>query len=171
MDGAVLLTGAPGSGKSSVLDALCTLLELDGVEHGAIESEQLTRGFPPLSNGLLAEQLGAALAIQRRAGRQLLLLAFTAESAAELDAVRAAAGAERTLAVCLRAPAPELAARLAEREPDRWPGKAGLIAHARELADLAPSLAGLDLAIDTSGRDAERVAGAVLAAMRRRGLA
>ena len=101
----------------------------------------------------------------------MLLLAFTAESADELDAVKAAAGAERTLAVCLRAPAPELAARLAEREPDRWPGKAGLIAHARELADLAPSLAGLDLAVDTCGRDAQRVAGAVLAAMRQRGLA
>jgi putative protein kinase ArgK-like GTPase of G3E family len=35
---ALLLVGAPGAGKSSVLAALGTLLELDGVQHGAIET-------------------------------------------------------------------------------------------------------------------------------------
>jgi hypothetical protein len=170
VNAALLLIGAPGAGKSAVLDALGSLLEAEGVEHGAIESEELARGLPPLANAILVEQLAADLAVQRRAGRRLFLIAFTAESASELRAALDAAGAERTLVVCLSAPAGVLAARLSEREPDRWPGKPALIAHARELAGTVPALTGTDLVIDTDGRDAEDVARAVLAAMRERGL-
>ncbi len=170
MTAALLITGAPGAGKSSVLDALCTLLELDGIEHGAIETEQLTRGVPTLGNELLAEQLRGVLELQRGSGRRLFLVAFTAESAAQLQAVLAATGAQLTHVVCLRAPADVLAARLAEREPDRWPGKHDLIAHARAMAASAPAIAGVDQAIDTDGRGAEDVAREVLGAMRSRGL-
>jgi adenylylsulfate kinase-like enzyme len=38
---AVLLTGAPGAGKSSVLERLATLLEIEGVEFGALEQSSL----------------------------------------------------------------------------------------------------------------------------------
>lgn len=171
MTSVVLITGAPGAGKSSVLDALCTLLEVEGIEHGAIESEQLTRGFPPLSNAVLAEQLAAPLELQRAAGRRLFLIAFTAERNGEIEAVLRAAGAEGHLVACLAAPAELLADRLARREPDDWPGKAGLIEHARELAAAAPGLKGIDLILDTAGRDAGSVARELLEAMRERGLA
>ena len=43
---ALVLIGAPGTGKSSVLEALMTLLEIDDVEYGAMESEQLSMGSP-----------------------------------------------------------------------------------------------------------------------------
>ena len=167
---ALVLIGAPGAGKSAVLDALATLLEREGVEHGAIESEQLTRGFPPLANAALAEQLAAVLAFQRGAGRRLFLIVLTAESDAELGLVLEATGAERALVVCLRAGDDVLAARVGDREPDSWPGKAALIAHARALANVVPALAGIDLILDTDGRDAEDVARTVLAAMREREL-
>jgi chloramphenicol 3-O-phosphotransferase len=167
---ALVLIGAPGAGKSAVLDALSTLLEAGGVEHGAIESEELARGFPLLQNSLLVEQLTDALAVQRRAGRRLFLIAFTAESEDELSDVLAGVGAPRSLVACLRAPAEALAARLQAREPDRWPGKAALVAHARELAEVVPALEGIDLRLDTEGRDAEDLARTVLAAMRERGL-
>ncbi len=72
--------------------------------------------------------------------------------------------------MCLRAPADVLAARVGAREPERWPGRAGLVAHARALAETVPAIAGVDLVLDTDGRDAEDVAGTVLAAMRERGL-
>ncbi len=170
MIAAAVLIGAPGAGKSSVLDALATLLEREGIEHGAIESEELTRGFPPLANAVLVEQLAAALGVQRDAGRRLFLVAFTAESGAELRAVLAATGAARALVVCLRAAPDVLAARLHGREPDRWPGKAALIAHARALAGVVPALDGIDLTLDTEERDAEDAAHAVLAAMREREL-
>jgi predicted ATPase len=67
MTGAVILIGAPGSGKSSVLDALATRLEIDGVSHGAIESEQLAQGFPLLPGDSWTEQLAAVLTLQRDA--------------------------------------------------------------------------------------------------------
>jgi broad-specificity NMP kinase len=170
MTAAVLITGAPGSGKSSVLDALGTLLEIAGVAHGAIETEQLTRGAPPLGSELLVAQLRDVIELQRGAGRRLFLIAFTAESAEQLRAAQGAIGAERALVVALHAPADVLAARLQAREPDRWPGKAGLIAHARELAPLAAAIEGVEQAIDTAGREPEDVAREVLDAMRAAGL-
>jgi chloramphenicol 3-O-phosphotransferase len=170
MVAAVILIGAPGSGKSSVLDALATRLEIEGVAHGAIESEQLARGFPLLQGGDWTEQLAAVLMLQRDAGRELFLIAATTESDEELRGVVQAAGAERRLVVCLSAPAEVVAERLQRREPDRWPGKAALVAHARALAAMVPQIDGIDLTIDTSGRDAEAVAGEVYAQMRRGGI-
>ena len=41
---AIVITGAPGAGKSSVAQAFTTLLDNAGIEHGAIESEQLAWG-------------------------------------------------------------------------------------------------------------------------------
>jgi hypothetical protein len=43
------LIGAPGAGKTSVLEFPMTLMEIEGVEYGAIESEQLASGWPLLS--------------------------------------------------------------------------------------------------------------------------
>jgi hypothetical protein len=68
---ALIIIGAPGSGKTSVLDALCTLLEIEGVEFGAIESEQLARGWPWLTAERWTAQLAAVISLQRDAGRRL----------------------------------------------------------------------------------------------------
>jgi chloramphenicol 3-O-phosphotransferase len=168
---AVLITGAPGAGKSSVLDALSTLLEIEGIEHGAIESEELTRGFPPLANTLIPEQLERVLRCQRDAGRNLFLIAFTAEREGEIEEALRASGAERALVVCLVAPAELLAERLAAREPDGWPGKGRLIEHARQISGIAPGLAGVELRIQTAERDPEEIARELLAAIRSEGLA
>jgi chloramphenicol 3-O-phosphotransferase len=167
---AVVLTGAPGSGKSSVLDALSTHLEIEGVAHGAIESEELSRGFAPLPGAHWIAQLAGVLRLQRDAGRDLFLIAATTETSAELRAVVSAAAAEKTLTVRLDAPAALLAERLQRREPDRWPGKPRLIAHARELARTMSRLRGIDLLIDASKRDAEETALEVYAQMRLGGL-
>jgi hypothetical protein len=67
---AVLSTGAPGAGKSSVLEKLATLLEIEGVEFGALESEQLGLGSPWLSGEPWLSQLRAVLERQRQAGRR-----------------------------------------------------------------------------------------------------
>jgi chloramphenicol 3-O-phosphotransferase len=167
---AVVVTGAPGSGKSSVLDALATLLEIEGIEHGATESEQLSRGLPLLDADALTAQLAAVLAMQREAGRSLFLIAATTETEHELRGVLDAAGADRSLVVALQAPAEVVVERLARREPDRWPGKLRLIAHARALAEVIPGLPGVDAVIDTTQRAPDEVAAEIHEQMSRRGL-
>jgi chloramphenicol 3-O-phosphotransferase len=167
---AVVLTGAPGSGKSSVLDALATRLEVEGVGHGAIESEQLARGFPLLAGEHWIGQLAAVLELQRRAGRTLFLIAATTETGEQLSGVLAATCADCPLVVCLTAPAEVVAARLERREPDGWPGKRGLIEHAKTLAAAIPRLGGIDLTIDTSERDAQDAAREIYEQMHARGI-
>lgn len=158
MSGALILTGAPGSGKTSVLEALSTQLEIDDVGFGAIEVEHLATGWPWLTLEESLVQLAAVLALQRDAGRDTFLVVATTEDEDELSAVIDAVGADDVLVVCLTAPAEVVADRVAAREPDDWPGKAALVDHSRGLAVEIPSIAGIDARIDTVGREAREVA-------------
>ena len=98
-----MLTGGPGTGKSSVLEALSTLLDNDGIPHGAIESEQLGWGDEAawLSDAVVHEQLAAICEMQRGHGRSLFLVAATTETEEDLRGLIAAIGADRSFVVCL----------------------------------------------------------------------
>jgi chloramphenicol 3-O-phosphotransferase len=155
---ALILTGAPGSGKTSVLDALSTLLEIDETAFGAIESEQLARGWPWLATSDWLPQLAAVIALQRAAGRDLFLVVATTETQVELEGVIDALAVDRVYVACLQAPPEVVARRIADREPDAWPGKGPLIAHARDLTKSIPAITGVDAVLDTDGRSAVEVA-------------
>jgi len=170
MSGALILIGAPGCGKSSVLDALSTMLEIDDVEFGAIETEQLARGWPWLTAAEWMPQLEAVVELQRRAGRQTFLVVSTPEDQQELRAVVDAVGAEQIVVVCLHAPADLAARRVAAREPDSWPGKAPLVEHARKLAGEIPSLRGIDVVLSTVDRQPSEVAGEVKSLLAAKGM-
>lgn len=159
---ALLIIGAPGAGKSALLDALSTRLEINDVTFGAVECDELSRGwpYPPLDEAL--PRLATVTDLQRQAGRSLLLVVATPETRGELDAVIDAINAEHTLVLCLRAPANVVAARVEAREPDRWPGKRPLINHARELADTIPTLGAINAVLDSSQRPVEELASEVL---------
>ena len=159
MTAAIVITGAPGAGKSSVAQAFTTLLDNAGIEHGAIESEQLAWGTPWLEEAQANEQLATVLQLQRGYGRRLFVVVATTETEGDLEALVAAIGAERSLVVALRAPGDVCAARVLEREPERWAGREALAAHARELASVIPALPGVDVVLFTDGRSAEAVAG------------
>ena len=156
-----MLIGAPGAGKSSVLEAVTSRLEARGVSYGAIESEELSRGWPLLPAESWIAQLAAVLRLQRERGRTLFLVAATTETAEESGGVLNALSADEVLVVCLEASPDIVASRIAEREPDRWPGKQRLIAHARELALSIPQIQAIDLRIDTEGREPDDVAAEV----------
>jgi adenylate kinase family enzyme len=155
---AIVITGAPGSGKSSVAQAFTTLLDNAGIEHGAIESEQLAWGTPWLPDSLVHEQLAAVVRLQRGYGRRLFVVVATTETQEDLDGLLAAVGASRTLVAALQAPGEVCAARVLAREPERWAGREALAAQARSLAEAIPALPGVDLVLVTDGRSAEAVA-------------
>jgi chloramphenicol 3-O-phosphotransferase len=161
MSAALILTGSPGSGKSSVLDALSSLLEIDATVFAAVESEQLARGWPWLALSDALPQLAAVTSLLRAAGRDLFLAVATTETSVELQGVIEALAADRVLVVCVYAPPEVVASRIADREPDTWPGKEPLIAHARNLARSIPALAGIDVVVSTDGRSAVEVAAEV----------
>lgn len=170
MSGALLLIGAPGSGKSAVLDALSAALETDDIPFGAIETEQLARGWPWLTAEQWMPQLAAVIELQRKAGRETFLVVATTETERELRAVIEAVDADRTLVVCLIAP-PDLAARrVAAREPDSWRGKAALVEHARQLATAIPALPGIDVTLPTEDRVPAEVAGEIRKLLLARGI-
>ena len=153
-----------------MLEALATLHDIQDIQHGALEAEQLSLGRPLLPAVSWIAQLDAVLALQREAGRRRFLISATVVSAEDLARVRAASAAEQLLVVCLSASPDAVAARIDAREPDHWPGKAPLIERARRLALSTPGLPGVDLVIATEGRDARDVAEEILQQMRRRGM-
>jgi chloramphenicol 3-O-phosphotransferase len=170
MSGAMILTGAPGSGKSSVLNALSTSLELEEVAFGAIESEQLARGCPWLEASQWVPQLAAIIELQKKAGRDMFLVVATTETEEELRGVIDAVGVDRVVVICLSAPAEVVAQRVADREPDSWPGKTALVERARRLAEAIPSIPSVDLIIQTVDRRPVDVAAEVTDALLARGL-
>jgi hypothetical protein len=164
----LVLIGSPGAGKSSVLEELSTLHDVEDIPHGAIEAEQLSLGRPLIPASGWVPQLDAVLSLQREAGRNRFLISATVESAEDLAALKAATAAELLLVVCLSASPETVAARIDLREPDDWPGKAPLVERARRLASSTPLLPGIDLVIDTKDRAAKDVAADVFEAMRSR---
>jgi hypothetical protein len=94
----------------------------------------------------------------------------TTETSLGLQGVIDALAVDRVLVVCLYAPPEVVAGRIADREPDAWPGKRPLIAHARELAMAIPPIAGIDVIVDTDGRSAVEVAAQVRALLSDHGL-
>ena len=168
---AVVLTGPPGAGKSSVLEALTTLLEIEGVEFGALEAEQLGWGSPWLYGAPWLAQLRAVLELQRAAGRRRFLVAATTETTEQLTALTDAIAVDRVVAVLLSAAPDVVAARIEQREPDTWPGKPRLIEHAHHLAGSMHGLAGIDIRTDTDARTPMDVAVELRERPRHHGLA
>jgi broad-specificity NMP kinase len=155
---AIVLTGSPGSGKSSVLHALAGLLDNDQVPHAALESEQLAWGYPWLPEEQAYAVLAEVCRVQRGLGRRLFLVAATTETDEHIAGLLAAIAPDHHTVVCLEATPATAARRVHEREPADWHGRDELVEAARRLATRVPSLQGIDLHVSTEGRAPRDVA-------------
>ncbi len=155
---AVVITGPPGAGKTSVLTALVDALSDDDIPHAAIEVEMLAWTHPALSDEQWARHLRMACELYREAGHRLVLVAQTLETDADVAELLEVVGADEVFLVRLEAQPARLVERIIEREPPGWSGLSGLVEHARELAATMPGLAGVDLVLSTEGERAEDIA-------------
>jgi ribose 1,5-bisphosphokinase PhnN len=155
---AVVLTGPPGAGKTSVLTALADALSDDDIPHAAVEVEAVVRTHPALGDEQWTRHIQAVCALHREAGHGLLLVAQTLETDEDVVQLKRAVAADEYLLVRLEAPPATLVARIVDREPESWSGLPELVAHARQLAAGMPALRGIDLVVSTEGQSAEAVA-------------
>jgi chloramphenicol 3-O-phosphotransferase len=162
---AVVITGPPGAGKSSVAGALHDMLGEAGVANALVEVDMLERSHPPLGRDRALLHLGALCASFHEHGYGLLVVTATAEDQHHLQGVLGASGAEERLVVRLEAPPELLEERIRAREPAGWPGLERLVEASRRLAQSMPSLRGVDLVYDTAGESAEALAARIAGAL------
>jgi hypothetical protein len=160
---AVVLTGPPGSGKTSVLTALADALSDDDIAHAAIEVESLVWAQPALTDAQWSAHLAAICTLYRQAGQGLLVIAQTLETDDDTRRLLDAVGADELLLVRLAADPDLLAQRVIEREPSTWSGTPGLVAHTRVLARTMRELGGVDLVLETDRESAEAIAARIRA--------
>jgi hypothetical protein len=160
---AVVITGPPGAGKTSVLTALVDALSDDDIAHAALEVEMLVWTHPALTDEQWARHLRTACDLYREAGHQLLLVAQTLETDADVAELLDAVGADDVFLVRLEADPASLVERIIEREPATWSGLRHLVEHAQELAASMPALSRVDLVSSTEGERPEAVAARIRA--------
>jgi RNase adaptor protein for sRNA GlmZ degradation len=158
---AIIITGAPGAGKSSALTALTDRLGDEGVEHVAVEVDELSRGFPWRDGRRHLPALAA--------GADLLLVAATVESPDYLRDLLTALGRPDHLLVVLHARPETLVRRVRERETIPWSGLEALIDRTPALQEAVLALPQADLTLDTETATPVAVAAAILAAWQLRG--
>jgi hypothetical protein len=138
---AVVVTGAPGAGKTVTLTALSDALADDEVAHAAVDVDNVAWAFPFPDVAERCAHLRAWCELHRRAGHDVVLVAEVIESPAHLGDVLAAVGADDHLLVRLDADPATLRRRITAREPPGWSSLAWLQDYAER--SLVP-LAGLD---------------------------
>jgi hypothetical protein len=119
---AVLLTGAPGVGKTAVASEMGELLLRAGARHAVIDLDALSHANPPCPDGtfnspLVARNLAAIWPNYRDHGVDRLVLARIIGGEEEVLAYRHAVP-EADMTICrIIAPAATVADRLTSREP------------------------------------------------------
>ena len=144
-----MLTGPPGAGKTSVLEALSDALCAEDVRHATVEVEALTSAHPPLDDDQWPAPVEAVCGLYRRFGYELLLVTATVESDDDLRGLLGAIGADEHFVVRLEAEPETLSRRIIEREPDTFTELDELVAAAARLSPVIAGLDGIALALST----------------------
>ena len=148
---AVVVTGPPGSGKTSVLTALQNVLADDGIRHAVIEVEALAWAYPPLTDEQSFRHLASVRAMYADAGFDLIVCGATVTSDGHLSALLQALAPNERLVVRLDANAATLRQRIVDREPPEWSGLPQLVEATEEIARASRLLQDVDMTCSTEG--------------------
>lgn len=163
---ALFLNGTVGSGKTSIADAVGTLLAKHGMPHGVIDVDWLSRYWPasgedPFNGRLALANLASLARVYEAEGAGALVIAGVIENEQSLAAYRAATGADMWLARLTASPG-ELERRLRLRHANAPHELAWHLARAPEL-DAILAEAPLDqVSIDTTDRSIPEVAAQIV---------
>jgi predicted kinase len=161
----VLVTGAPGAGKSTIATLVHDHLGDAGVANALVEADELRRAYPEPDAGDVRRRLAGLVASYADAGHDLVLVTETLETADDLAGLRAALPEAEILLVRLDADPETARARVRAREPAGWSGLPQLLESAGRLAVTMRGLRA-DLVVRNEDADPEVAAAAVLAALR-----
>ena len=161
----MLISGAPGAGKSAALTALTDALTDADVRHATFEFDELVRSHPPLVANHAFEHVGLLAAAYRDKRYPLLLMSATLESRWYYQALVGAIGPDSAFLVRLEADPATLERRVREREAAGWSGLDRLLSSCAPLAATHAKLEDVDLALSsealTPGEIAERIRAAI----------
>jgi cytidylate kinase len=146
---AVVITGAPGAGKTTYLTALTDELVDADVAHAVIDADEVSWTYPFVDLSGRVDYVGRAWGAYRDNGHDLLLLGEVVESSEHLAQLLSAVGADDHLLVRLTAPYMLLRQRILAREPMEWSGTEHLIEETREWVRRIDELDGARLTVDT----------------------
>ena len=160
---AVVVTGAPGAGKTASLIGLADALIDDEIAHAAIDVDEVAWAYPfPDLDGRCA-RLSALWAAHRDAGHDLLLVGEVVESNDHLAQILGTVGADDHLLVLLEAPPATMRERIVEREPPGWSGLEPLLGQVDRYAASLPQLDGIHVTCDTEELPPDEVAARIRA--------
>jgi GTPase SAR1 family protein len=146
---AVVITGAPGCGKTTYLTALTDGLADDEIAHAAIDADDVSWAYPYPDLAARTEYIRCACDAHRARGLDIVLLGEVVESPEHLARVLDAVGADEHLLVKLTAPYMLLRQRILAREPIEWSGTEHLLDETRGWVERIDALPGGHLTIDT----------------------
>ncbi|KAA2265667.1 ATP-binding protein [Solihabitans fulvus] len=162
---AVIVTGPPGAGKSTVATAVHDRLGDAGVANALMEVDELERCYPPLDEQHLFANLATICAAYREVGHDLMFVTATVEHDAYGERLLAAVGADAHLLVRLDAEPATLESRIRAREPAGWSGLEELVESSARLATELRGLGGVGLVLSTERATPDEVAARIEAAI------
>jgi hypothetical protein len=146
---AVVVTAAPGGGKTTYLTALTDALVDDRVAHAVIDTDDVAWAYPYPDLGERVEYVRHACTAYRERGHDLLLLGEVVESADHLAGLLSAVHADDHLLVRLTAPYMLLRQRILAREPAEWSGTDHLLEETKRWVRLVDELEAAHVTIDS----------------------
>jgi len=163
---ALVITGAPGAGKSEVGSYVHDLLGDAGVDAAMAEVDSLERSYPAIDRERSLSHLRMLAESYREVGSEVLIVSATVEDDDYRTDLLAAVGAEDHLLVLLEADPETMRERILDREPPGWSGLPDLLNASRSLADSMQLLDGIDVTISTEDRQPNDVAAEIELAFR-----